>query len=114
MAARMVEARRRGALLRHAHVTRMAPKRAVDILEGGSLYWVIKGQISARQAMVGVEPLQYQIEAYFSFTLSGPETLWLTRLSPEASTWAMMLTGFAGLGFAAFRRGQRVKATFAA
>jgi hypothetical protein len=42
--------------LRHAHVTRMAPKRAADILEGGSLYWVIKGQISARQAIVGIEP----------------------------------------------------------
>jgi fibro-slime domain-containing protein len=26
---------------------------------------------------------------------------------PEASTWAMMLTGFAGLGFAAFRRGRK-------
>ncbi|HEY1864409.1 MAG TPA: PEP-CTERM sorting domain-containing protein, partial [Roseiarcus sp.] len=25
---------------------------------------------------------------------------------PEASTWAMMLLGFAGLGYAAFRRGR--------
>ena len=33
---------------------------------------------------------------------------------PETSTWVMMLTGFAGLGFAAFRRSQRAKATFAA
>ena len=49
MAARMAEAKRRGAPLRHAHVTRMAPKRAADILDGGSLYWVIKGQIGARQ-----------------------------------------------------------------
>ena len=56
MAARMAEARRRSAPARHAHVTRMAPKRVGDILDGGSLYWVIKGQISARQAIVGVEP----------------------------------------------------------
>ena len=56
MAARMAEARRRNAPLRHAHVTRMAPKRAADILDGGSLYWVIKGQISARQAVVAIEP----------------------------------------------------------
>jgi hypothetical protein len=150
----------------------------------------------------GGETLQYQTYAYFNFTLSGPETIWLTLLSnmasndgtgfdsltfnitssvedysytfnslssaetfftsnpldlgntlggseyvylyeyltlsdppsfpgfsldyalgttpyvpsgvPEASTWAMMLTGFAGLGFAAFRRGQRAKASFAA
>src|SRR5271163_1759363 len=56
MAERMAEARRRRAPLRHAHITRMAPKRAADILDGGSLYWVIKGQIAARQRMLGVEP----------------------------------------------------------
>jgi hypothetical protein len=56
MAARMAEAKRRRAPLRHAHVTRMAPKRAADILHGGSLYWVIKGQIAARQLMLGIEP----------------------------------------------------------
>jgi hypothetical protein len=56
MAARMLEAKRRGARLRHAHVTRMTPKRAAEILDGGSLYWVIKGQISARQEIVGLEP----------------------------------------------------------
>jgi hypothetical protein len=56
MAARMRDAKRRGAAARHAHVTRMAPKRAGDLLEGGSLYWVIKGQIAARQSLVAVEP----------------------------------------------------------
>ena len=56
MAARMAEARRRRAPLRHAHVTRMAPKRAADILDDGSLYWVIKGQIGARQRVIGIEP----------------------------------------------------------
>jgi hypothetical protein len=56
MAARIREAKRRGAALRHAHVTRMRPKRADELLGGGSLYWVIRGQISARQAILGVEP----------------------------------------------------------
>jgi hypothetical protein len=32
---------------------------------------------------------------------------------PEASTWAMMLTGFAGLGFAAFRRARQAAPTSA-
>jgi hypothetical protein len=40
----------------HAHVTRMIPKRAGELLDGGSLYWVIKGQTCARQKLVGVEP----------------------------------------------------------
>jgi hypothetical protein len=56
MAERMAEAGRRRAPLRHAHVTRMTPKRTQDILDGGSLYWVVKGMISARQKIVALEP----------------------------------------------------------
>ena len=37
--------------------TRQTPKRAEEILEGGSLYWVIKGQILVRQAIVSIETL---------------------------------------------------------
>lgn len=37
------------------HVTRMWPKRASELLNGGSLYWVIKGVISARQSIIGLE-----------------------------------------------------------
>lgn len=40
----------------HAHVTRMTPKRGAELLDGGSLYWVIKGQLCARQKLVGVTP----------------------------------------------------------
>ena len=37
------------------HVTRMWPKRADEILAGGSLYWVIKGVVLARQRIVALE-----------------------------------------------------------
>ena len=56
IAARMAERRRRGEPPRHAHVTRMVPKRAGELVDGGSLYWVIKGLISARQKLIEVEP----------------------------------------------------------
>ena len=52
----MADAKRRRAPLRHAHVTRMAPKRTEQVLDGGSLYWVVKGMISARQEILGLEP----------------------------------------------------------
>jgi hypothetical protein len=37
----------------------------------------------------------------------------LTPTVPEASTWVMMLTGFAGLRFAAFRRARKTAPTIA-
>lgn len=40
---------------RYYHLTRMWPKRAADLLDGGSLYWVIQGVILARQRIEGLE-----------------------------------------------------------
>ena len=36
------------------HTTRMTPKRRDELLDGGSLYWVINGQIRARQALLDI------------------------------------------------------------
>ncbi|WP_418887922.1 DUF1489 family protein [Maritimibacter dapengensis] len=37
------------------HVTRMWPKREAELLAGGSLYWVFKGVILARQKLVRLD-----------------------------------------------------------
>jgi len=41
---------------RSLHVTRMTPSRAAEIVENGSLYWIIKGQLAARQRLLEIEP----------------------------------------------------------
>lgn len=39
------------------HVTRMFPKRAAEILSGGSIYWVIRGLVLCRQPIAALEPV---------------------------------------------------------
>lgn len=57
IARRAGAAEARGETFQPEHVTRMTPKRGDEILGGGSLYWVIKGQIAARQAILDLRGL---------------------------------------------------------
>src|SRR4051794_2413153 len=53
---RVRERKALGEPARSRHVTRMVPSRAAEIVDGGSLYWIIKGQLAARQRMLEIEP----------------------------------------------------------
>ncbi len=53
-----------------------------------------------------------------SFTVSSSQPfavgdIYAEAAVPEASTWAMMLFGFAGLGFAGYRRGRSPRSALA-
>ncbi len=37
------------------HITRAVPKRAEELLSGGSIYWVIKGLVTGRQPILAIE-----------------------------------------------------------
>ena len=40
----------------HIHRTRMVPKRAAELTGGGSLYWVIRGEVLCRQRIRAIRP----------------------------------------------------------
>lgn len=53
---RLAQLRKRGKRAVLQHVTRTMPRRRDEVLDGGSLYWVIKGFVRVRQPIVGLEP----------------------------------------------------------
>jgi hypothetical protein len=54
-AQRMAQAVAQGRPAVPVHVTRMWPKREAELLNGGSLFWVFKGMVLARQRITGLE-----------------------------------------------------------
>ena len=53
---RLKEKRKKGEKPEHIHTTRMVPKRADEIVDGGSLFWVIKGEILCREKLLAIRP----------------------------------------------------------
>ncbi len=48
----------RGTKPEMVHVTRQMPKRADELLDGGSIFWVIKGMVAARQKLIDLREVE--------------------------------------------------------
>lgn len=56
-AARAADRAQRGLDPKPRHTTRQFPRRAAELLAGGSLYWVFRGLIRARQPLIAIDPV---------------------------------------------------------
>lgn len=79
---RQADRRARGMPAEQIHTTRMVPTRAKDLLDGGSLYWVIKGYVQARQRLIDIRPFTDEGGIKRCHLVLDPELV-TTRMQPR-------------------------------
>jgi hypothetical protein len=69
------------------HVTRLMPNRKDEILDGGSIYWIIRGRIVARQKIVDLKPVRKNGGSHFTITFEPKLTLVAQRRTQRIEGW---------------------------
>jgi hypothetical protein len=91
------------------HVTRMWPKREAEVLDGGSIYWVIKGVVLCRQAVRRLDRVTGSDGIERCAIVLGPE---LVRVTPVPKRpfqgWRYLPAGEAPPDLTAVRAGEDV------
>jgi len=64
------------------HETRNFPRRAEEILSGGSIYWIIKGYVRVRQQITALERRADEDRGRFCRIVLDPELV-LTEIQPR-------------------------------
>ena len=74
--------------------TRNHPRRTEEVLAGGSLYWVVKGQIRARHRVIGFRSERDDYGRTYCLILTDPElVLTLPRAFRPFQGWRYLLPG---------------------
>lgn len=85
---RLRAARRDDPSARLRILTRNMPRRAGEVVDGGSLYWVVRGQICVRQAIVAIETVEANAEGRHCAIYLDPELVrTVTRRSRPFQGW---------------------------
>ncbi|MEP3047596.1 MAG: DUF1489 family protein [Roseibium sp.] len=79
---RVEQARLAGLVEETTHTTRMVPTRKDELLDGGSLFWVIKGKIQARQHLLDIRPFTDDAGIKRCDLVLGPRVI-LTQYQPK-------------------------------
>lgn len=72
-AERLRQLRARGEPAELRHLTFQVPRRAEEVLDGGSLYWVVKGFIRVRQRIVRIDELETPVNGKRCALVFSPE-----------------------------------------
>jgi hypothetical protein len=80
--AMMRKKRKRKSPITDAHWTRSFPRRADEILAGGSLYWVIRGQICVRHRILRLDPVEDEAGKPYCAIVYDPKVI-VTEFHPR-------------------------------
>ena len=64
------------------HITRAFPKKKEELIADGSLYWVFKGFIQARQSIIALEPI-FDDDGWQKCKIVMARELYLTKPHPR-------------------------------
>lgn len=64
------------------HVTKHKPRREAEVLDGGSIYWIIKGHVRVRQRIIGFDEMVIEERGTVCLLLLDP-VLVATELQPR-------------------------------
>lgn len=64
--------------------TRRMPRRADEIVDGGSIYWVIKGSVRCRQRVLGFEQMQGEDGQTWCRLVLDPDLVAVTPVAKRA------------------------------